>query len=274
MNEALQSVFVQRALLAGVLAAVVCGVVGTLIVVRQSASMAGGLSHAAFGGVGLSYLLGFPALSGALAFALACGVLLAEAEHRRAAALDTLVAMVWAGGMALGALLISLAPGFVPDLGSSLFGSILLVSREHLWIMAGLDLLLLGVVARWLPQLTALAFDEEFALAAGLPVRALRHLLMALSAVAVVAVVRVVGIVLAIALLTIPAATARRFTEGLPAMMALASLLAAICATAGLLLAYQLSARFQVQVPAGPVIVLLALTLHGASLLVPRRRQA
>ena len=272
MSDALGSVFVQRALLAGLLASVACGVVGSLIVVRRSTSMAGGLSHAAFGGVGLAYLLGWPPLGGALLFALVCGWLLGEAEHRRTAALDTLVSMVWAGGMALGVLLVSLAPGRVPDLTSYLFGSILLVSEEQLWMVALLDGLALLVVWRRYAPLRALAFDEEYARASGLPVRALRHLLMALTAVAVVAVVRVVGIVLAIALLTIPAATARRWVDDLSRMMLLATALAALCTTAGLLLAYELSALFDVHLPAGPVIVLLCLALHGVDRLVPGRR--
>lgn len=260
------------ALLAGLLASVACGVVGSLVVVRRSASVAGGLSHAALGGVGLAWVVGISPLSGALGFAALCGALLAEAEHRKLAGFDTLVSMVWAGGMALGVLLMALAPEGSGELEEYLFGSVELASGAHLALLAALDLVVVVVVWWRFAPLRAVAFDEEFARAAGLPVRALRHLYMALAALAAVAVVRVVGIVLALALLTVPAATARRRVDDLPAMMILASVLCAVVTTAGLFLSVALGERLGVDLPAGPVIVLLAMVALGLERLLPGRR--
>lgn len=259
------------ALLAGALAAVACGVVGSLVVVRRSSSVAGGLSHAALGGVGLAWAVGIPPLLGALVFALICGVVLAEAEHRRLSSFDSLVAMVWAGGMALGVLLASLIPGHAEELEAYLFGDLSAASAKHLWMLGALDLVVLGAVACRFAVLRAVAFDVEYARAAGLPVRAMRHLLMALSALAVVAVVQAVGIVLAIALITIPAATARRWVDDLLPMMVLATLLAAVASLGGLWVAHVLSGLSGHEVPAGPVVVLLSLLLLGVDRLVPGR---
>ncbi|RKY20152.1 MAG: metal ABC transporter permease [Planctomycetota bacterium] len=260
------------ALMAGLLASLACGVVGSLVLVRRASSVAGGLSHAALGGVGLAWFVGLSPLAGALGFAVLCGAVLAEAEHRKLAGFDTLVSMTWAGGMALGVLLLSLAPEQHGELEEYLFGSVSLASGAHLWLLAALDAVVLGVVWWRFAPLRAMAFDVEFARASGLPVRLMRHMLMALTALAVVAVVRVVGIVLAIALLTVPAATARRRTDDLARMMLLATVLCAVITCGGLVLSVQLSQLLRVDLPDGPVVVMLSLLVHGLERLLPGSR--
>jgi len=120
MLGALEYEFFQRALTAGLLASVACGIVGTFVVVRRIASISGGLAHAAFGGIGLGYLAGFPPMLGALVFGLLSALGVGVAELRLRQGLDTLIAMVWAVGMALGIIFASLAPGPTPDLLSYL----------------------------------------------------------------------------------------------------------------------------------------------------------
>jgi zinc transport system permease protein len=263
--EALDYPFFQRALLAGLLASVACGVVGSYVVVKQMASISGGLSHAAFGGVGLGYLLGFSPMLGATIFALASGAGIGFAYRRIQSGLDTLIAITWALGMALGIVFISMAPGYVPDLMSYLFGSILFVPTGYVVMIFALDLLIVGVVARFFREFQAVAFDEECAQVMGVRVELTFQAMLALTALAVVTLIRIVGVILVIALLTIPAATARQWNKSLASMMVAASAIGAFCTTSGLFLSYALSDSAGLEIPPGPLIILLAVALYGAS---------
>lgn len=264
MSELLEP-FVLRILVAGLLASVACGVIGSFVVAKRIATLSGGLAHAAFGGVGLGYLLGFPPLLGAAGFGVLAALAIGVATRRLRAGLDTWIAMVWAVGMALGVLFVALAPGYAPDLGSYLFGSLLLVPWVQLGWIAAVDLAILAGVALLYQELRAIAFDEEFAEVTGLPVEPLFLGLLALTALAIVAVLRVVGVILAIALLTLPAATARQWTSSLGPMMALATLAAAVCTLGGVGVSWLLSVALDASVPPGPVTVLLAAALYAAS---------
>ncbi|MFO7588110.1 MAG: metal ABC transporter permease [Gemmatimonadota bacterium] len=275
--EALSYPFFRRALVAGLLAAVACGVIGSLVVVRRIASISGGLSHAAFGGVGLGFLLGFEPLLGALGFGLLSALGVGVAELRLRQGLDILIAMMWAVGMALGIVFVSLAPGPAPDLLGYLFGNILFVRPSFLLVVAVLDIVVLTVVIAGFRRFRAAAFDEEFGWVIGVPVGALFLLLLTLVALTVVVLIRVVGVILVIALLTIPAAVARHWTERLGRMMALAVGTGAASIAAGLFLTYALSSAFDVDVPTGPCIILLAAVVYGISALASAlgsRRQA
>lgn len=268
MFEALEHPFMQRALVAALLASVACGVVGAMVVVRQISSISGGLSHAAFGGVGLGVLLGFDPILGATAFALAAAFAIGFAYRRVQSGLETIVAMLWSVGMALGMLFLSLTPGYATDLGSYLFGSILYVNEQYLWIVGVLDLVVVGSAFLFFKELQATAFDEEFAELRGLSSEVFFHALLALSALAVVTLIRVVGVVLVIALLSIPAVVARQWSFDLRRMMVLATLICAACTTSGLFLAYELDARAAVSVPTGPLVVLLAALVFVTSSLL------
>jgi zinc transport system permease protein len=265
ISDALGYEFFQRALMAGLLASVACGVVGTFVVVRRIASISGGLAHASFGGIGLGYLVGFPPMAGALAFGIASALGIGVAELRLRQGMDTLIAMVWAVGMALGIVFASLAPGPTPDLLSYLFGNILFVPPVYLWLTAALDVVLLLLMRFRFRQLQAVAFDEEFSWVIGLPVGRMFLLLLGLTAVTVVVLIRVVGVILVIALLTIPAAIARHWAGGLSHMMMLAAVVGGVCISAGLFVSYGLSVAFGVDIPTGPFIILLAAALYGLS---------
>lgn len=265
MLEALELPFFQRVLVAGLLASIACGILGSYVVAKHVASLSGGLAHAAFGGVGLGYLLGFHPMIGAAGFGVLAGVSIGFGYRRLGAALDTLVSMVWAIGMALGIVFVALAPGYAPDLMSYLFGSLLFVSWGYVWGVLALDLCIALTVALLFKELRAVSFDEEFAEIAGLPVERLLVVLFGLTALAVVTLIRVVGVILVIALLTIPAAIARHWANTLGRMMGVACAVSAACTTAGLFLSYGLSSAFDLAVPPGPLTILLAATLYGLS---------
>lgn len=265
MLEALTEPFFQRVLLAGLLASVAAGLIGTYVVARRIASLAGGLSHAAFGGVGLGYWAGFPPIAGAAGFALAASLVVGLAERRFRSGIDTLVSMVWSVGMALGIVFVALAPGYTPDLTSYLFGSLLFVPWEYVAIAAAVDAVIVLAVLRHHRIFEAVCFDEEFAEVAGVPAERAFLGLLALAALAIVTLIRVVGVILAIALLTIPPAAARPWVASLPAMMAVSTALCAASTLGGLFLSWGLADHFDVSIPPGPLIILLAAALYAAS---------
>jgi zinc transport system permease protein len=265
MLDALDYPFFQRALAAGLLASLACGIMGSYVVVKRIASISGGLAHAAFGGVGLGYLLGFEPILGALGFALLSGLGIGITYRRLGQGLDTLVAMVWSVGMAMGILFVSLAPGYAPDLMTYLFGSILFVGKGYVWAVLALDVVVLLVVWALYRRLEALIFDEEYAEVAGIKVGPHLLLLLALTSLTVVTLIRIVGVILVIALLTIPAVIARRWSQSLLRMMVGATLIGAFCVAAGLFLAFGLGRGLDVDLPTGPLIILLAAAVYGAS---------
>ncbi len=258
MLEVLQYEFMRNALVAGLLAAAACGVVGVYVVVKRIVFVSGGIAHASFGGIGLGYFLGINPILGALFFALGSGLALGGLTRRTRLADDTVIGVLWAMGMALGVVLIALTPGYAPDLMTYLFGNILTVPFGDLVLMAILDLVIIGVVVALYKEFLVLSFDEEYATAVGIPVEKLYLLLMAMVALTIVVLIRVVGMILVIALLTFPAAMARQFTHSMKAMMVLSVLFGSVFTMGGLWLSYVL------RLPSGATIILLA----GSALIV------
>jgi len=254
----LEHSFLQYALLAGLLASIPCGVVGSFVVIRRISYIAGGIAHTVLAGLGVVHYLqvvhGFTALSpmagAVLAALLAAGVIGWVSLHLRQRE-DTVIGAVWAMGMATGIIFISLTPGYSTDLMSYLFGNILMVSATDLWLIAVLDLVVLVVVVLFHKQLLAVCFDSEFATLRGVHVERFYFLLLGLTALTVVLLVSVVGIILVIALLTLPAAMANLFAGRLRNMMITASVLCALLTSAGLALSYG------PDLPAGAVTILL-----------------
>ncbi len=238
MWEALQLEFVRNALMAGVLVSVVCGVIGTLVVVNRIVFLAGGIAHAAYGGIGLAFFMGWPYAVGTTGVSiLSAGVMAAvtlKARHR----VDAMVGVIWAVGMAIGVVLLDLTPGYNVDLMSYLFGSILAVPGSDLWQMAAVGIAVIAVVAWYYNDFLAMSYDDEFARLRNVPVTFLYCLLLGMVALTVVMIIRVVGLILVIALLTIPPFIAEKFTGSLRAMMVLSSILSCMFTIAGLWLSY------------------------------------
>ncbi len=236
--DALGFAFMQNAIMAGLLASIACGVMGSLVVVNRMVFLAGGIAHAAYGGVGLAFFLGLPVLPCALGFSTGASLLMGAATLKRTDRTDTVIGVLWATGMATGILLLDLSPGYSSGLMSFLFGSILTVPRSDLWVMLGLDLVILIFMALYYKDLLLMSFDREFARTRGVGVTWLHFMVPALTACAVVMIVQVVGLILVIALLTIPPYLAERTAKNLGAMMGLATLYAMLFCLGGLWLAY------------------------------------
>lgn len=263
--------FLQSALIAGLLASIGCGVMGTYVVVKRIAFLAGGIAHSVLGGMGAALYYGYDPLVGALAAAVAAALSIGWVRMNWKAQEDTLIGALWAIGMAVGILFISKTPGYQTDLMSYLFGNILLVPEDSLWFMAALDAVLLIVVGAYHRQFLAVAFDEEFARLRGIPVSFFYLLLLVLVAVTVVLLIQVVGLILVLALLTLPAAIAGHYVHSLSGIMLLATLLGSGFSTLGLALSYG------PDLPAGPTIILVAGGTYVVSALSSRaiaRRRA
>jgi zinc transport system permease protein len=260
MLEVLGFEFFRNALLAGVLASIACGIIGTYVVVRRMVSVSGGISHAAFGGVGLGYYLGIDPLLGATVFTVATALGMGALEIRARQQMDTIIGAVWAAGMALGILFVYLTPGFAPDLFSYLFGNILLVPRGDILLMAVLVAIIVAIVGLFYLEFQAVTFDPDYARVMNLPVERLSLLLLVLVALTVVMLIRVVGIILVIALLTIPAAISRLYTGRVWSMMLLATGLGALFTLIGIGLSYVLN------VPSGATIILVSTAAYAAAL--------
>lgn len=237
--EVLSLPFMQHAVLAAVLAAVCCGVMGTLVVANRMVFLAGGAAHAAYGGVGLAAFCLLPVLPVTVAFTVLAALAMAAVTLRRIQDTETVIGVLWAAGMALGIILLDLTPGYKPDLMSYLFGSIIAVPTADLYALAGLDLILVGATLRHYNGFVAMAFDREFAAVRGAPVTFLHYLLTALAAVSVVLSIRVAGLILVIALLTVAPSLAMRRAASLGRAMVWASLMNMVFCLAGLALAYR-----------------------------------
>ncbi|MBN2733361.1 MAG: metal ABC transporter permease [Methanomicrobiaceae archaeon] len=256
MLEALGYEFFRNAILAGVLASVACGIIGSFVVVKRMVSLSGGISHASFGGIGLGYFFGFDPIAGAMLFCIATAALIARLRSVAHQHLDTLVGAVWAGGMALGIMLIYLTPGFAPDLFGYLFGNILLVPSADLFIMALFVLGIIIVTGIFYNYFLAVTFDEEYASVMNIQSGKIMTILLIMTAITIVMLIQVVGIILVIALLTLPAAIAREFTGNLKKMFYLSILTGIFFTTTGIFLSYGLN------VPSGATIILLSVVVY------------
>ena len=266
MLEALQFEFIRHALIAGLLTSIICGVMGTLVVANRIVFLSGGIAHAAYGGIGLAFFMGWPYLVSTLGFALAAALVMAAVTLRARHRADTIIGVIWAVGMAIGIILIDLTPGYNVDLMSYLFGSILTVPVADLWAMLAALVAVLGFVGVFYQDLMTLSFDEEFARVRGVPVRALYLSLIGLLAVAIVMVIQVVGLILVIALLTIPPFIMEKYAASLFKMMVGASVLGAVFTVSGLWLSYAFN------LTSGATIILVAGAAFFLTLLVERLR--
>lgn len=255
--EALQHEFMQRALLAGLLASIACGVIGTYVVVKRIVFISGGISHASLGGVGLAVFLGIPPLLGAVVFSLLSAVIIGLASDQRRQEEDTLIGTIWSVGMAVGIIFLSASRGYTVDPATYLFGNINWVSSGDVYTILLLDALILATVWMLYKEFLAITLDEEFAQLRGLPVQLLYLILLCLVALTVVVMIQVVGIILVIALLTIPPAIGRWFTSRLHIMMLLSCLLGAAFIVVGIFVS------FQTDWPSGASIVLTSATAYA-----------
>lgn len=248
--------FMQNAFIASLLASIVCGVIGVIVVEKKLVMMSGGIAHTAYGGVGLGYLLGFEPIIGAFLFSIAAALGIGAIKRKGGVQADIIIGLFWSLGMALGIVFIAMMPGYPPDLNSYLFGNILSVTQADLYLMILLTLPVLFIVLSLFNVWKAYLFDEEFASIIGIKTAFLEYLLLILVAMTVVVLIRVAGIILVLALLTAPAAMAAFFSKKLKNRMLLAVLFGAFFCISGLWISYELN------IASGACIIIISVACY------------
>ncbi|MCL2764332.1 MAG: metal ABC transporter permease [Treponema sp.] len=249
--------FLRNALIAGVLSSILFGVLGSIVTVRRIGSLAGAVSHAVLGGIGMALYLsatvipGFPPIAGALIFAVLSAIIIGFVSLKAKQREDTVINAIWVIGMSIGLLFMAKTPGYA-DPSTWLFGNILLISSMDLILLAVLDIIVMTLSWRFYAQIEASSFDAEFARTKGVPVNLIFLLILGLTAVSIVLLQTFVGIVMVIAMLTLPSGSAAFFSRSLGRMMLLSCLFAAFFSVSGLV------SGWLFDLPVGAMTVIIA----------------
>ena len=251
--------FIQNAIFASLLASIVCGIIGVIIVEKKLIMMSGGIAHTAYGGVGMGYWLGFSPMIGAIMFSILAAFGIGIVKKKSTKNQDVFIALMWSLGMSLGVLFLSFMDSYPPNLTTYLFGSILSVTREDVWMMLVLTILIVLAFIMMFNDFKMMLFDEEFAKVIGFRTTFLNYLLLLLVAMSIVILIKVVGIILVIALLSVPAGTASLFSKKFSKRILIAIGLGAGYCLFGLFLSYILD------IASGASIIILATIVYFVS---------
>lgn len=254
--------FLVNAFVASILSGITCGIVGCYVVARRKVFLSSGITHASFGGLGIALYAGLNPILGALLFAIISSVGIEYASRRGGVREDSAVGIIWSVGMAIGALFMSLRPGYATDLTSYLFGNILLVdNRDIVWLTLLTLFVVIGAII-WLRRIMFIAFDEDFARSQAVAVTAVSYLMAIIIAITIVLSIKVMGIILLLSLTTIPVVIANSLTKDYRKIAVLSATIAVVGNIAGFLLSYHYD------IPTGSCIIfILVLLLVGVKLL-------
>ena len=258
--------FMQRGLIAALLVSVVASVVGAFVVLKGLAFIGDALAHSSFAGAATAFLLGGNIFLGAGLWAVVAALAVGFIGRRTRLNLDTAIGIIFAGGFALGIVLISRTDNYTVDLFSFLFGNVLGVSNGDLLIIVIMGAAVLGLIALLYKELVFVSYDPTMAAASGLPVALLQYTLLVLIGITAVVGMKAVGLVLIVAMLVTPAATASLVTRRFPMIMLLGSGVGVVSSVVGLYLSYHL------EVASGAAIVLVATGFFILALLFGPRR--
>lgn len=251
--------FIRHAILAALFMSVACGIAGTYIVARRMVFISGGITHASFGGVGIGFFFGFSPLAGAAIFAVLAALATENLTRRKILRNDSIIAILWSLGMALGIIFIYLTPGYAPNLMSFLFGSIITVNQSDLWLMFVLALVVSLVFIFFYKPILYVAFDEQFAKIRGIPVMLLNYILIVLVALTIVLSIRTAGIILVLSVLTIPQNITNLFTNRFDHIMIGSVILGFLASLTGLFISYYLD------IPSGATIIFTLVVMYLAA---------
>lgn len=258
-----------------ILSAITCGIVGSYVVARRMVFLSGGITHASFGGLGVAIYAGVNPLLGALVFASLSSVGVEYASRSGRIREDSAIGIIWSVGMAIGALFMSLTPGYAVELPSYLFGSISLVDRADIkWLIALMVVVVIGAIV-WGRRVMYMTFDEDYARSQGVPVTTMAYLMSIVVAVTIVLSIKVMGIVLLMSLVTIPTVVANTLTKDYRLITLLAVGTAIVCNIAGFVMSYEIELPSGGGIPTGSCIIfLLSMTLLAVKLYDTLRRRA
>ena len=261
--------YLANALLAAILAGITCGIVGTYIVSRRMVFLCGGITHASFGGLGIAFYLGLNPILGASAFAVLSALGIEWASDKGRMREDSAIGIIWSIGMAVGALFMSITPGYTSgDLASYMFGSIITVTQQDITLLAIVTALCLVGAIFFSRPIMYIAFDRSFSASQGIATQLISYVMSMVVAITIVLAIRIMGIVLLLSLFTIPVVAANSFTKSYTAITLWASVIGVFGAVIGLIVSYNW------EVPPGvSIIFTLTIALFGAKLLSLRSKK-
>lgn len=269
-SDLIQYGYLRNAFLAAILSGISCALVGTYIVARRMVFLSGGITHASFGGLGIALYAGVNPICGAMLFALLSALGIEWASERGKMRQDSIIGIIWSVGMALGALFMSLRPGYTSgDMTAYLFGSIITITRGDLIALLLLTLALLIGAMLWLRPIMYVAFDRSFAQSRAIPVRTISYLMALVLAATIVLSIRMMGIVLLIALITMPVVIANALTSSYRHIALTAPVVAVAGNITGLIISYEWEVP-----PATAIIFTLSVGLIAVKLLTLSRKNA
>ena len=264
--EPMQFGFMQRALLVSALAATACGVVGTFVVLRGMAFLGDAIAHSALTGMAAAFLLGINIFVGALLWAIPASLMISAVTRRAGVRIDAVIGVMFAGGFAVGVIIIDTSANYAGDLLSVLFGNVLGASWSDVLAVGLLTAGVLLVVRLFYKELVFTTYDAAVAEASGVPVRFLEYMLPLLVALTTVAALKTVGNVMVMSLLVVPAVTGTLLARRLATMMAATVATALVAVVTGLYLSYYLN------LPTGPAIVVTSVGILLVVVVVSPRR--
>lgn len=248
--------FMQNAILAAFLASIVTGIIGTIAIEKKLISMSGGIAHASFGGIGLGYLLGFEPIWGGVAFAIGSSALICKLPKNSKMKADTMTGILWSFGMALGILFIALAPGYMPDMTSYLFGDILSVSTSSIIYMAVFTLVVVTLFVMLYNHIIIYIFDEVYAAARGVNIKVLESMIYIMIPVGIIVMIKMVGIILTIAMMTIPVSLSKLFFKSIGKVIWFSIIISFIFSIIGVTISYYIN------IPSGVCIIVLSTIIY------------
>lgn len=254
MAEIFSYSFMQRAFVAGIAMAIFCGMISVFIILRRVSFLGSGISHAAFGGVAIGFFLGINPTLSALAYSIIIAFAIDIVSEKGKTNEDAAIGIFFSTSMALGIILISLSKGYTTDLFGYLFGSILAITKEEVYIAIGVAIILIIIFSLILKDLLYITFNEELSIINGIPVRFIKSFFLVSIAVAIVIGIKIVGVILVSALLVIPGAIARLLTRRFYDMIIISMLSAAISTVSGLFVSYIYDLA-----PGGTIVIILSL---------------
>lgn len=266
MIDVLGYAFFQRALIAGVIAGVLCGLFSVFVVAKRMAFIGQGISHAAFGGISLGLLLGIDPNLPASVFAITMALGVSYLSGRSARNRDVAIGVLLALSMALGIVFLSLSSGYKGSVMSYLFGNILAVSRSDLvWLIAITFFCTLFLVI-FAKELKFYIVSEDIAGIYGIPVNLIQTLLLISISMAVIAALRIVGIILVTSLFLVPGAVSLHFSKSYKSLFFLSAIISVLTMIIGLFASYILN------IPSGASIVIILSIIYIATELFKRNK--
>ena len=262
--------FVRYAFIAGVLISLCAGLLGVVLVLKRYAMIGDGLSHVAFGAMAIAAVLGFAPMTVALPVTVAVAILLLLAGEKQLIKGDSAIAMLSAGSLAVGYLLLNLFPSsdtgsLSGDVCASLFGStsMMTLSNTDVWLCVGLSVAVIGFFVIFYHKIFAVTFDEGFATSSGVRVRAYNFLIAAISGVVIVLAMKLVGALLISSLIIFPALSAMRVFRSFRSVVICSAVISVVGSLTGLLAALLLSTPTGASVAVVHIIIFMAFTLVG-----------